>query len=357
MRRAALLATLCSLLLAIPAAAETPPDPLASGATTITLAPSFERLLSAHGVRLSPGAPAIRKGAAYCLPLAQGAVNPTLSQLSFEAGGNLVFSRGRRRVVLRHLSAKDAQIPLIAKVGGGQLKIASSPRRRFARSGFDSIFTASGLRLTEKVATRLSKKLRLRGVFREGQLLGALRAKAVPQTVAVQPSARLDLDLDPAFVAKLDGLFVSLNPVAPAERISSTRFTVPFIPAGTIAPDGQSGVPRTGGSLEFLLLGSGQVFWHELWFDLGAHQALAEADLEPTPTYPGKLGQQPIAELGTTVANVASDPRTRTVRLSNAPLALSPTGAAELNQALAGGKPTFSSGEALGSASFVAATR
>ena len=359
-RPAALLAlTLAIAALAPSANAASAPDPLASGSTTLTLSASFKRLLGAHGVTLSATAPATRRAFTYSLPLAEGHVDPTASGLSLENEGSLSFLHGPRRVILRHLSVKTAPTPLIAKVGGGQLKIATATKRSFARQGFGSSFSAKDLRLSAKVATRLDKKLRLPGVFQPGQRFANLRVEAQPATVAILPQGRLTLTPDPAFLAKLDSLFVSLNPVAPAERQPGPLFTLPFIPAGTIAPDASSGVPRSGGSLEFLQLGAGQIIWHELWFDLDSGNFLAEVDEEPTPTYPGKLGQLPVGTLDLSTATVASDPQSRTVALSGAVLAFTGQSAATFNEAFAkpqGKTDVFQAGERLGTFSFNAQT-
>lgn len=352
-----LAAAIALAALPAPGEAATAPDPLGSGSTTLTLAAPFKHLLARHGVTLTPGKPAARHGSSYTLPLAEGLVDPTASRLALEDEGSLVFARGHRKVILRRLSLKNARTPLIAKVGGGQLKVASAAHRSFARQGFDSAFRATGLRLTAKVATRLSKKLGLHDVFTRRQLLGGLRATVAPATVAIEPQGRITLTPDPAFLAKLDSLFVSLNPVAPAERAPGPTFTVPFIPAGTIAPDGASGVPRSGGSLEFLQLGAGQIFIHELWFDLAGHQVLAEVDIEPTPTFPGKLGQIQIAGLGP--GSASAEPKARTVSVSGAALTISAQMATAFNQAFAkpqGKADVFAAGEALGSISFTAQT-
>jgi len=358
MRRTPLILIALTLFpMAPPASAAASPDPLGSGTTTLTLAAPFKRLLASHGVSLNAIAPASHRASAYSLPLAAGDVDPTSSHLSIESGGVLAFTRAHRTVILRRLNVKTAQVPLIAKVGGGQLKLASAAHRSFSRQGFDSDFQATGLRLTAKLATRLSKKLALHDVFKQGQLLGGVHTTVEPATVAVLPQGGITFTPDPAFLAKLDKLFVSLNPIAPAERAPGPTFTVPFIPAGTIAPDASSGVPRSGGSLEFLQLGAGQVFWHELWFDLGAHQVLAEVDIEPTPTFPGKLGQIQVAGLGPGAAS--ADPRARTVSLTGAPLTLSAQIAAAFNEAFAkpqGKGDVFQPNEALGAISFTAQT-
>lgn len=341
-----------------PASASASYDPIGSGSVKLSLDPSFARLLSSHGVKLTASAPAKGKGGSYSLPVNEGALDPTIGKGEIDGEGALVFRRGRLGVVLRHVTVKTKREPLLAKVGGGQLKLAAAKRTSFARDGFGSAFTAKGLRLTAKLATRLSKKLHLHGIFEAGQELGTLRTQTQPSTTAVLPTGRATLTPDPAFLAKLNSLFVSLNPVAPAERQAGPLFTVPLIPAGTIAPDGSSGVPRSGGSLEFLQLGAGQIFWHELWFDLGDHQVLAEVEELPTPTFPGKLGQIPVGGLGG--GSVSADPKPRTVTVSGAPLTLGAQMAAAFNEAFAkpqGKADVFEAGETLGVLSFTATTQ
>jgi hypothetical protein len=355
-RRQAFTALLTSVaLLAVATTAHASSDPLGSGTTKLTLDKGFARLLAAHGVELTATAPANRRDRAYTLPVSGGALDPAEEKGEIQQQGTLIFRRGARRVPLREIVVKTKPEPLIAKVGGGQLKLASTTKRRFARAGFGSSFTASGLRLSAKLATRLAKKLRLHGVFAGGQRLGTLRSSAQPVTVAILSTGRATFAPDPAFLAKLDQLFISLNPIAPAERSPGPIFSVPIIGGGALAPDASAGTLRSGGSLEFLQLGAGQIFWHELWLDPGTHQVLAEADIEPTPTLPGKLGQVPVLTLG--AGTLASNPSARTIAISAAPLTLTATTAAYFNQTFATGKEAFAPGELLGTVSFSAQTQ
>jgi len=344
-------AFLCATLILVNSA-KASYDPVASGTTRLTVDKRFARLLAANGVQIGTEGGVWRRGRSLLLPVAGGSIDPALGRGEVECAGTLVFQHGRRRVMLRRVDVKTKREPLVAKVGGSQLKVASAPRVEFERVGFGSEVSARPLRLTAKFATRLGKKLRLRGVFAAGQRLGTLRSEAVPRTLAVLPVGRAGFAPAPEFLAKLDSLFVSLNPVAPAERSAGPVFTEPLIPEGTISPDAASGVPRTGGALEFLQLGSGQVFWQELWFDLAGRQVLAEVDVEPSPTFPGRLGQLPIASL--TGGTVSTDPARRTVTLSGAALALTAPAADQFNQAFAAGEEKFHAGELLGSLTFMA---
>ncbi len=357
MRSRAVLVGLACLCGALPSAetAEASYDPVAGGTTKLTLDRGFARLLAANGVTVSVKSGARRQGPSLLLPVAGGSLDPEAERGEIQNGGTVLFKRGRRRVVVRRIEVKTKREPLVAKVGGSQLKVASAGRRVFERSGFGSLIAAGPLRLTTKFATRLDKKLRLRGVFEAGQRLGNLRTEAQPGTLAVLPVGRATLVPDPEFLAKLDSLFVSLNPIAPAERGAGPVYTVPLIPLGIISPDAAAGVVRTGGALELLQLGSGQIFWRELWLDLGGHQLLAEVDLQPSPTLPGRIGQVAIASLA--VGSVATDPAARAVTLAGVPLALTVAGADQLNLAFGGGEARFQPGEVLGSFTFTASTQ
>lgn len=350
--RSLALPTLLAVILVLAQRAHASSDPLGSGTVKLTVDPGFTRLLKSHGASLTAAAPARRAGGALVLPVAGGALDPIAMSGEVDTDGRLVFARGARNLPLRDVVIRSAHAPLLAKVGGGQLKVATAARIGLARAGFGSRLSAQPLRLTAKLATRLAKKLHLHRVFAAGQIIGTLRADAEPLSVAVLPLGRATLTPDPAFAKKLDGLFVSVNPIAPAERAAGPLFTLPIIGGGALSPDGATGELRSGGSLEFLQLGAGQIFWHELWFQPGFGQVLAEADLEPAPTFAGKLGQVPILTLGP--GTLASDPGARTITTSGAPLALSATTAGYFNQAFAAGKSVFAAGELLGTLSFVA---
>ncbi len=360
-RFAALLGgVLATALLTFAPSANATYDPLGGGITKLTLDKGFVRLLAAHGVELTATAPAKRSGHVYTMPVSGGALDPAEQKGEIDQEGALVFERGAHRVPLREIVVKTKPEPLIAKVGGGQLKLAAAKKRSFSRAGFGSSFTASDLRLSAKLATRLAKKLRLHGVFEAGQRLGALRSTAQPATVAILPVGRATLTPDPAFIVKLDSLFVSLNPISPGERQPGPLFTFPFVGSGVIAPDGRSGQIRLGGGIEYLQLGAGQVFWHEPWLEPAATTTLVEVDVEPTPTFPGKLGQISIAGIDLAPATINSDPKARTVSVGGAALTLSPQTAETFNEAFAkpqGKADVFRAGESLGTISFTAQTQ
>lgn len=329
-------------------------DPLASGTTKLTLDRGLLSFLAQHGVKLEAKSPAKRKGAVVTLPVSGGEMDPLIEKGTIEQEGILVFKRGNRSLPLKKLTLKTKPSPVQAKVGGSQLKVAKAKKTATKRRGFGTTFTATDLQLSAKVATRLNKKLRLGKAFQAGQPIGSLVSTTEPLTTAILAQGRATLVPDPAMVAKLNGLFVSLNPISPAELAPGPAFTFPIVPGGEIAPNATLGTLRTGGAIEFLQQGAGQVFQHELWLDLVARATSAEVDVQPTPTFPGKLGRIRVLDVNMAAATVASSPKARTIAVSGAPLTLQAQTAATFNQAFAEGKATFATGEPFGTLSFTA---
>jgi hypothetical protein len=201
------------------------------------------------------------------------------------------------------------------------------------------------------VATRLNKKLRPKEEFRAGQLIGSLKARAQPKLTTILAQGKATLVFASPFLAKLESRFVSVNPIFPAEHVGPT-YTFPIIAGGAIAPDASQGTLRTGGTVELLQLGGGQVFWQEFWLDLGARLDTAEVDLEPAPPYAGKIGRTGVFDAAG--GSVSADPGQRTVSDQGISLTLTAASAQQLNDAFDEGKGLFGAGEAVGTMLFVA---
>ena len=353
-RGAAALALATALLAPLGSAsfARAASDPLASGTTKLTLDKGFVKLLKQHGVKILPLGPATAKAGAITLPVSGGQMDPTTGNGTIDHEGSLLFKSAKHSLPLRDLVAKTESSPLIAKVGGGQLKIATSNKRSTVRDGFGTAFSAKSLKLTQKVAVRLDKKLRIGRALKEGQPIGQLLSRTQPLTITVLATNRVSLELTSAMAAKLSEHFVSVNPISPAEHPGP--FTFPIIPLGAIAPNASLGTLRSGGSLEFLKLGFGQIFLHEFWLGLGERTATAELDVEPSPPNSGKHPQTPILELNMAAATVSADPAARTISVSGATATLNSILARSFNEAFAEGKEDFRAGEALGMLSFTA---
>lgn len=326
-------------------------DPLGSGATRLTLDASFLATLKRNRVELSAVAPAKLVAGTVTMPISGGKFDPISAKGTIEHEGALLFRRGSRSIPIKALRLKTTQrrSPLSAKVGGSQLKLASAGVLAVSREGFGERIGIPALALSSKLATRLGKKLRLKGVFEEGQPLGRSLTRVRPETIAVPGRGRAEMTLDPAFEAKLASRFVAVNPIFPAEHFGPV-FTLPIF-GGAIAPDGSAGVIETSGALELLQLGRGQVFFDQAWFDLEGRALSAEMDVEPVPAFPGKLGRVGVFDLG--IASVSANPQTRGVAVTAA-LALRAEAARSLNEAFADGEEAFKAGEAAARLSFIA---
>jgi hypothetical protein len=348
MKRAATF-TLLVALLAVPGA-KAAYDPVGAGATKLVLDRSFASFLKRDGITLSGAQGAKRKGTSFTLPITGGNLDPTIGKGEISQEGTLVFQSQRKKVPLRDIRLKTKHSPLIAKVGGSQLKVASSSKLSFQREGFDSSFAAKQLKLSAKVATRLNKKLRPKEEFKAGQLLGSLKAKAEPKLTTILAQNRATLVFASSFLSKLESRFVSVNPIFPAEHVGPT-YSFPIIIGGSISPDASEGTLRTGGTVELLQLGGGQVFWQEPWLDLGAHIDTAEVDLEPTPAFAGKIGR--LGVFDAQGGSVSPNPGARTISDAGISLTLTASTAKQLNEAFDEGKGLFAAGDAVGALSFV----
>jgi hypothetical protein len=350
-RRALAILTCLALPLCVAASAQAKNDPLGSGTTKLTLDKSLLSFLARNDLKLKAKLGAKRQGKTIRLAITGGTMDLAKGTGEILQEGTLLFEGKKGKVPLRNLTLKTKRTPLIAKVGGSQLKVASAQAISSKRAGFGSAFTATRLTLTAKVATRLNKKLRPEVPFTEGQAIGSLTAKPQPELVTIKDEGRATLSLDPSFAAKLDSRFVSLNPISPAER-QGLVFIFPIAAGGSLAPNGSQGTLRGAGAIELLQLHGAQLFWSEPWLDLGTHSQSAEVDLEPTPAFPGKVGRLGVFDLGPT--SITSEPKARTISVLGAPLTLNATAAQQLNQAFGGGSAPFAAGEPLGAVSFVA---
>jgi len=349
MRRA--LPLVCLLACMAAPSAKAAFDPLGSGTTKLALDKGFLSYLKENQIELSAKQGAKRKGSTFTLPVIGGSFDATIGKGEIDQEGTLIFKGPKAQVPLRDITVKAKHSPLVAKVGGSQLKIASAAKLSSKRSGFGATFTAKPLKLTAKVATRLNKKLRPKEPFQAAQTLGTLTSTPQPKVATVLESGRTTLNFDSGFLAKLESRFVSLNPIFPAEHVGAT-YTFPISAGGQVAPTGTEGTLRSGGAVELLQLGGGQVFWAELWLDLGAKLDTAEVDVEPTPAFPGKIGR--VGVFGLTGGSIASDPKARSVSLTSGTLVLDAGAAKTLNDAFNEGRELFRAGDVAGSVSFTA---
>lgn len=355
-RIAQLAALAALLLLAAPPATRAAYDPLGAGASTLDLDKGFLRLLRDHGVELATREGASFGGGALRFPVTGGKFDPRTREGTVEHGGIVLFRRGRRSISMKGLQLKTTRrsSPFVAKLAGGQLKLGPVRRLSVGRRGFADTVEASTLRLSAKFADRLSKRLRLKGVFGEGMTLGSAVTRAVPATTAILPKGVAQLELDPAMAARLDDLFVAVNPIFPAERPS--LFTLPIF-NGKLSLDFSAGYLQLQGGIEFIQLGGGQVIWRESRVDLDGDSLSPEVEALPSPPFAGKAEQIPVAALDLGAGTTAANPGSRTFAVSSAALRLSDSTAALFNAVFAkpqGKEGVFAAGETLGRISFIA---
>jgi hypothetical protein len=163
---------------------------------------------------------------------------------------------------------------------------------------------------------------------------------------------RISLTLDAGFAAKLNKLFVSINPVAPAELGAGPTLSFPIAPESDLAPNATSGLLKTEGSVELLQLGNAQIFWRELRLEPGLAAVSSEVDLEPSPPRAGKQAQGPLLSLGS--GQLSAEPAARTISVAGQTATLTAATAEQLNASFSDGKTTFAAGEAVGSISYTA---
>jgi hypothetical protein len=342
-------------VLAVAQSAQARFDPIAGGQTKLTLAKPFLALLKANGVSVKGTTGATYKSGVATFPVSGGKLEPVDVVGSVEHEGVLVFAAGGHTLPLKSLVLKTTRksSPLSAKFGGGQLKLASSSKLTSTRSGFGVASKVTQIKISAKAATRLDKKLGLKGVFAEGQLLGSSITNAQPETVTIKEGGRAELALAPEFASKLSALFVAVNPVFPAEHLG-TPFTLHIID-GQIAPDASSGTLETAGALELIQQDGGQAFFRELAPELGLGQTRSEYQFIGSPTSPGPTVTGPLLGLG--AGMLVSEPKARRIAVSGAPLPLTDATAQSLNETFAkpqGKTNVFQSGESLGILSFTA---
>ena len=145
------------------------------------------RCLKKNGVKVSAKQGAKHKGGTLTLAGLRRRVSTRLNgKGTIDARRLLVFSAGKRNVPLQEPELKAKKTPLLAKVGGSQLKVATREDDRLqARKASAQGFNAKGLVLTQKVATRLNKKLDLEAALRRR---ASPSARCITKTAADQRS-------------------------------------------------------------------------------------------------------------------------------------------------------------------------
>src|SRR4051812_29867110 len=144
-----------ALALCLAPAAQAKNDPLGSGKTKLTLDKTFLSYLSQNGLKLRAKLGAKRQAKTITLPVIGGTMDLAEGRGEIQQEGTIRFEGAKGKVPFRDITIKTRKTPLVAKVGGSQLKVASAKTISSKRAGFGSTFAAKELSLTAKAATRL----------------------------------------------------------------------------------------------------------------------------------------------------------------------------------------------------------
>src|SRR3954468_3330927 len=140
MKRAVLLLVLVGLLPA--PAARASYDPLGGGATRLVLGKRFVAFLNQAGGRVSAVGGGRKHGRTLIFPVSGGHLDPSAAAGEVDQRGSLVLRSPRSRVLMRKLVVRTTHAPLVAKVGGSQLKVATSAATDAKRDGFATVFSS-----------------------------------------------------------------------------------------------------------------------------------------------------------------------------------------------------------------------
>jgi hypothetical protein len=351
---AALAAVALAMLFAA-AGARAEYDPVGGGTTKLKLDRGFLAAMEKEKVELRAVAPAKLSGRTVTFPAGSGKFDAVGARGTVEHGGALLLIAGPKRIPIKALKLRTSQkrAPFLAKVGGSQLKIGTTRSVRVSRQGFNDRVRVSTMTLTEKVATRLGKKLKRQNLFETGRRFASSVSETSPATVSLQARGSISLALAAGFSGKLSALFVAVNPVFPGEH-TGAPFTFP-IATGDMALDASSGRIATQGSIEFIQLAQRQVFWNEPVLDLGPSSLSSALEVKPSPPFRGQVESALIGPAALT-APAAANSSARTIAV-NQTLTMDAATAATFNETFAaplGKADAFKAGETIGALGFVA---
>src|SRR6476646_7476393 len=129
------IATLALLCLLSPAA-QAKNDPLGSGQTKLVLDKAFTSYLAKNQLRLVAKQGAKRQAKTITLPVSGGSMDLAQGKGEIATEGTLVIEGKRGAMPFRKIAIKTKRTPLIAKVGGSQLKVAMAKKISSRRAGF-----------------------------------------------------------------------------------------------------------------------------------------------------------------------------------------------------------------------------
>ncbi|MGC1851070.1 MAG: hypothetical protein WA687_01375 [Solirubrobacterales bacterium] len=338
----------------VPARAAAEPIPV--GATTLELSRSLYERLRANDVHLRALKPGTARRRALSFPASSGQIEATYGSGYLFYEGGIKLQVRKRKVVVTRLILNTTERWLRAKIGGREMTIATVEDTSAGWDGFD-IAVALNLRLTQRAANLLNRRLDLDGVFQAGRRLAAADTIVRPETVGVR-GGTIELVFDPGFLAKLESLGVAIS-TAESAALAGSTLVLPIF-QGAISPDLLRG--NLFGESGFALLQEGplpeqvqQARFIAIILTLESDRLDAAINL-PTGLFGG--GQLANVDVNSGASHV--DPATGSIAARGAIAMLDAGIAAALNDTFAtplGKAGVFVAGEPLAAVSFTVQTR
>jgi hypothetical protein len=319
---AALLAT----LVVIPSASAAP-NPIAGGATTLTIDNGLLKSAKEAGIKITPLKPSKIKGSKATFAVTGGEIEATTGRGTIAHSGGLKIAWGKKSVTLKSFTVNTRGKTLSAKMGGKTIKVATLTGVSATRLGFGNAITAKSLKLTPAAAKSLNRKLTPASPFKANSVIGSSTTEVEPETDNVLARESMVFNGNAGLLGKLAAVGVKVETISPTTA-SGTQFSS-AISGGTISPIGTSGQVDSAGGIKLVQVltqgPSTSITLGSIGVDLAAKIASVEVIGESNAVEPGSnparmpldLGKLPptsIADLK--IGSVTASPATRSVVVS-----------------------------------------
>jgi hypothetical protein len=323
-------------------------ESLTHGKAHFVLDRTLIETLTEKGVRVAGSGPARVQGRTVTMPLRE-------AFLEYGGGSGYALERGGLRfrgphgsVALGGLVLNTAKDRFNATIAGRNTVLATPEGVDGTPTRYGLEVAVKRLQLTGAGARALNRALGLRRVFVAGDTFARVRVSGETPTVPIGLTS-FQLGFDEGFRQKLEALGVAVTPGGSAAQLSATPLVFSF-------PDSRGDANRGlthGGirSRSYVRLSEGAFpDLREARIEVGVsfESALAGRVWETSPASHSSGPNLEADFSGTTL-----DPATGTLEGPSTPIALSPSAAAELNEALSrDGVPQFQAGDPLGTLVF-----
>jgi hypothetical protein len=347
-------------LLAVPAVAADPGDPVASGSLQLTLSKGFKRQLKSNGVKLPQQLFTIKKGS----------IDPTDGSGLLTLDGKLPLKKGGRK---RSIERITVTLGAGGALRGDGVKLFALSGGKVDRQGFGANINGVSVKLVRKGARLLNRKLGLHSLHAGN--VGTATISEQPKTVRVKTGqVRVVPTLNPDGSVAFKLFRHCVNPILgvsaipPAAQDSNLNFIFP-VQGGTIGPTGKAGVMATGGGSQIVkdqlqtigtcgsVPSDASIRQTALQFDLAGNHVFADAVIGGYgPPLGGPKGVAIGFEIDKKNMHVDAFPNARKITISGTTLGLSNAAVIFLNLVFpnSSGNPQddFKAGDEFGEATF-----